>query len=812
MDTLVHDAAHALKSLLRAPRFTAVAVLTLALGVGANTAIFSVVDAVLLRPLPFPDAGRVVNLAWDGGGHLQSYLSSVKFQYWREHARSFEATATWRSFLGRVDAGGEVTGARALRVSRDFLHVLGYTPALGRDFTAAEDVPDGPRVALVSQAMWRTGFGGAADVVGRSLRLNEEPHTVIGVLPESFAFPYEDEPVGVIVPLGLTVDPDDVAEDWPTIARLREGFTGEEAQADVASLTEPFRAAYPNQVYEGDGGMALATFSELYVRDAAKALWILMGAVALVLLIACANVANLFLARAEQRRGEIALRAALGATRARIARFILTESVLVALAACALGLPLARWGVGVLMALTPTELPRMAAVGMDWRVMLFTFAAALATALVFGGAAAWPAARTRLSGVLEENARVSSHRGRGRQGLLVAQSALSMVLLVGAGLLVVTLIQLRRADAGFDPEGLVAVRLPFIPEGYETSNDLWELERRMEEQVKGSSAVASIAGASNLPLERGVNVPMSIGGRPDDFGGTVEWRAVTPAYFQTLAVAVVAGRRFEDTDVEGSPPVAIVNESFARRYFPDESPIGQRIDVGRFRELNDPSLAGPGVEIVGLVADIREVSLRSEPRRTMYVPQAQAPTRLSYLLGTMPVFIARGLSASGDVERTFTEALRAVDPALPRPEVFPMGDVVAASLARERFGATLLSMFASLALALTAFGIYGVLAYTVRRRRREIGIRMALGAGRQEVTRMVVGQGVAPVLIGLLLGVAGSAGLSRVLAAYLWGVTPTDPGTFATVAAILLGVALLASWIPAREAVGLDPVNTLHCT
>jgi predicted permease len=795
-----------------------VVVLTLAIGVGATTAVFSVVDAVLLRPLPFPDARRVVNVAWDGGGYLQSALSSVKFQYWREHARAFDATATWRSFPARLDEGEGVSVVRVLRVSHDFLRVLGFTPSLGRDFLAAEDVPGGPRVALVSQALWRTRVGGGSTgAVGGTLRLNDEPYAVIGVLPGSFAFPYEDEPlgvdgpVGVIVPLGLTVDPNDQAEDWPTIARLREGYTREEALADVASLTEPFRAAYPDHVYERDRGMTLATFNELYVGEAARALWILMGAVTSVLLIACANVANLFLARAERRRGEIALRAALGATRGRIARFVLTESVLVALAAAALGLPLATWGVGVLIALTPAELPRMAAVGIDGRVTLFTLAAALFTALVFGGAAAWPAARTRLSGALEETARGSSGRGRSRQGLLVAQSALSMVLLVGAGLLVLTLIGLRRVDAGFDPEGLVAVRLPFKPAGYETSLDLWELERRVEERVKGSPAVASIAGATNLPLERGVNVPMSIGGRSDDVGGTVEWRAVTPGYFGTLGITVAAGRRFEDGDTEGSPPVAIVNQAFARTYFPDESPIGQRIDVGRFRGgLTDPSLAGPGAEIVGVVADVREVSLRTEARRTMYVPQAQAPTRLSYLLGTMPVLIARGRPGGGSVERTLMDALRAVDPALPRPDVFPLDDVVARSLVRERFGATLLTVLATLALALTAFGIYGVLAYTVRRRRREIGIRRALGAGGPEVTRLVVVQGIAPVLVGLLLGMAASAGLSRVIAGYLWGVTPTDPTTLAAVAAILLGVALLASWIPAREAVRVDPVRTLQ--
>jgi putative ABC transport system permease protein len=811
MHALGQDLSYALRSLRRAPGFTAMVVFTLALGIGANSAIFSVVDAVLLRPLPFADAGRVVNLAWGGSGHLQA-LSSVKFQYWHDQARAFDAMATWRSLPGRIDGGGEVLAVRALAVSPDFFPVLGYVPALGRGFVAAEQAPGGPRVAIISEALRRTHFGGAADVVGRTIRLTGEPVTIVGVLPESFAFPYEDEPVEVIVPLHLTVDPKDVAENWPTIARLRQGVTRGQAQTDVALLTGSFRSAYPNQVSEQDRGMTLATFNELYVRDGLqRALWILMGSVTLVLLIACANVANLFLARAARRRGEIALRAALGATPGRLARLVLTESVLVALAAGALGLLLGSWVAGVLVALTPTDLPRMAAAGIDWRVTLFTCAAALATSVLFGAASAWPAARARLSGGLNERPRGSSGRSRLRQGLLVAQAGLSTVLLVGAGLLVVTLIGLTRVHPGFDSDGLVAVRLTSTPSGYAASQDFWELERRVMRQLEGSPAIASIAGASNLPLERGVNTPMSIGGRPD-VGGTVEWRAVTPGYFSTLGIGLVAGRAFQDTDRAGGPPVAIVNEAFARRYFPNESPIGHRIDVGRFRgRLTNASLAGPGVEIVGVVADIREVSLRAEPRRTMYAPQAQAPTALSSVLKTMPVFIARGRLAGGDVERALTDAIRAVDHGLARPQIFPVGDLLARSLARERFGATLLSVLAALALSLTALGIYGVLAYTIQQRRREIGIRMALGASGRQVTRLVMTQGIAPVLVGVLLGVLSSIGLSRVVAGFLWGVTPTDPLTLGAMVAILLGVALAASWIPAREAAAADPVASLNC-
>jgi putative ABC transport system permease protein len=805
----LQDLRYAARTLSKQPGFAAAAVLTLALGIGATTAIFSVVDGVLLRPLPFPGAERVVNVVWDGSGYLQS-LSAVKFQYWHDHARAFDAMATWRPLLARLDIGAEVSSVRGLAVSRDFLQVLGYAPALGRGFAADEDVPGGPHVAVISHAMWRTHFGSVADVAGRAIRLDGEPATVVGVLPESFAFPYEDELVEVLVPLRLTVDPNDVAENWPTIARRRTGVTREQAQADIASLNQPFRLASPNQVSEQDRGMTLATFSELYVNaNVRRALWLLMGAVTVVLLIACANVANLFLARASWRRGEIALRVALGATRGRIARLVLTESVLVALIAGALGLLIGRWVTVVLVALTPTEVPRLAAVGMDGRVMLFTFAVSLLTSVLCGVVAASPVAHARIVQVLKESARGSSGRSRLRQSLLVAQSGFSMVLLFGAGLLVATLIGLTRLDPGFESEGLVAARIPSNPPEYETAQDVWEFERRVIEQIQSTSAIASIAGASSLPLERGINTPIRIGGRPD-IAGSVEWRAVTPGYFRTLGIALMAGRVFGDIDGAGRPAVAVVNEAFARRYFPGENAVGKRFDVGRVQgEFVNPSPVGPGVEIVGIVADIREVSLRDEPRRTMYVPQAQASTHLTKVRATMPVLIVKGRLA--DVEGTLRAAIRAVDPGLPRPHVFGLGDVVARSLARERFGATLLSVLAALALVLTAFGMYGVLSYMVQQRRRELGIRMALGASGPEVARLVMVQGIAPVLVGVALGGLSSVGLSRVVAGFLWGVTPTDPATFATTAAIILGVALAASWIPARAAAGVDPVNTLKC-
>jgi putative ABC transport system permease protein len=809
MNALGQDLAFELRSLRSARGFTLIVILTLALGIGANAAIFSAVDAALLRPLPLPAANRVVNLAWHGDGHLQA-LSALKFQYWHEHARSFEAMATWRPELARIEVGGEVSSIRMLSVSRGFLQTLGYAPSIGRDFTAAEHTTGSATVALVSQPVWRTRFGGESSVVGRTIRVNGETVTLAGVLPESFVFPYEDAPVDVVVPFQPKVDPGDIAEDWPAIARLRDGVTRAQAQAEVTSLNQSFRATYPNQADPRDRGMTVATFAEIYVADGIRrALWILMGAVTLVLLIACANVGNLFLARGLRRRGEIALRAALGASRIRIIRLILAESVFVALAAGAIGLMLGKWIAGALIALTPVGLPQTATIDLDWRVTVFTFALALLTSVLFGGAAAWPVVRACQTDGLNENARGSSGSGRGRQAFLVAQSALSMVLLVGAGLLLATLLSLMHVDPGFEPHGRLGVRIPSKPSGYETSSDLWRFEQRVLERLAGSPVIESIAGASSLPLERGINTPITIAGRPD-LTGTVEWRAVTSEYFRTLAIRSRTGRTFRITDTAGSPAVAVVNEAFARRYFANQNPIGQRIEVGRFRgQLIDASLARAAFEVVGVVADIRDVSLRTEPRRTIYVSQAQAPTRLSRAGRGMPVFIAESRLPLVDVERALTEAIRAVDPALPKPELFPLDDIVVRSLARERFGAALLSVLAALALGLTVFGIYSVLAYTVQQRRREIGIRMALGARQQQVMGLVMRQGILPVVGGVILGVLGSIALSKFIAGFLWGVTATDPTTIGMVAATLTAAAVAASWVPSREAARVDPVTSL---
>lgn len=810
MESLWREVFLAVRSLTRAPSFTVAAVVTLGLGIGANSAFFSVLDGVVLRPLPFPDPGRFVHLRWDRGPGAYGALTALQYEYWRDNTHAFDAVATYHSFLGRVDAGDHVDGVTSLRVTHGFMDVLGFKPAMGRDFTAVDDVPGGSRVAMVSKHVWQNYLDGTPDVVGRALRVNEEQYTVVGVLPEDFAFPHISEPVGIMVPMGLRADPSDAGENFDVIARLREGVSLAMANDDVGRLLPPFAGQYPDQVYGDPPSIVVSDYTEAVVGDLAGALWMTMGSVFLVLLIACANVANLILARSAGRRREMALRSALGASRARIARLVLVEGVILALAAGALGLVLAQWGVR-LVPLSPAALPRMGGIGVDWRVVTFTFLTTLATGVLFGGVGAWPALRADLAETMKDGARGTSRRGLGRQGLLAVQACFSMILLVGSGLFLASLQALRHVPAGFEPDGVTAVRFPFKPQGYGTSEALWAFEREVLEELRRDGAV-SAASASNLPLVRGLNIPVTIGGRPDDYEGAVQWRAVSPGYFETLGIRTVTGRDFDAGDEAGAPPVAIVNEAFVRRYFPDTNPIGQRVEVGRFRGgYLRPELEGPGAEIVAVVVDVREVSLRAEASRTVFVPAAQAPSVLATAMGQMPTFMIRGGTGAtarfGEGE--LRSLLRRVDPGLPDADIVSLDRVVSESLAQERFASALFSSFAGLALVLTAMGIYGVLSYTVRQRRKEIGVRMALGAGSAKIMGLVGRQGMIPVAVGLAAGLAASLGLSRLLADVLWGVSPTDPVTLAAVASVLLGVALAAAWLPAREALKVDPVKSL---
>jgi predicted permease len=786
------------------------ATLTLALGIGANVALFSVVDGVILRPLPFPEPDRVVHLAWDrSGGTPRGSVPAFKYEFWRQRSRAFEALTTWRAASVRLGEGEDGPRVAVLRVPASFMDVVGVEPTLGRGLTEADDRPGSPAVVLLGHDLWVSRWGADPAVVGRTVGVDGTPHTVVGVLPAGYAFPPAPGQDGLVLPLRLNPDPLDESEDWPILARLAPGVDRNAARADLRSVSDAFVAEHPELVNANDRGMVLSTYRDLYVGDAGDVLWALMGATALVLLIACANVAALMLARGSSRKGDLAVRMALGAGRGRVVREILAESLLLAAIASIAGLGIAHFGVESLLGMYPGTLPRAASVGLNPQVVAYAAVAAGLTGVAFGLAAAVPVVRGGVAASLRESSRGGTARRTLRKVLLAAEAAVSVVLLLGAGLLVATLAEIVSVDPGFDVRGLLAAPLPAPEGGWEAAGGLRQVEARTLEELRALPGVAAAAGASTWPLRRGLNIPVGIQGRPEDFEGAVEWRSVTPGYLETLGVPLLRGRTFVDADAAGAPPVALVNEAFAERYFPGRRAVGERIEIGRYRERYvHPAFDVGGVEIVGVVGDVHETDLTAEPRRTVLVPAAQAPE----VLAGPPVLLvrARGSSVPGaDVWRGVREVLAGVAGGGGAPVVREMADVVSESVATERFNALLMGVFALVALALTAFGIYGVVSYGVRQRTREIGIRVALGARRGRVTRLVMAQGIAPVVAGLGVGVVAALALARFIESLLWRVEPTDPVTLSAVVLVLGGVAAVASWLPVREATAIDPRRAL---
>lgn len=809
MGTVLHDLRYAARSLRKSPGFTLVAVLTLALGIGANTAIFSVVDAVLLRPLPFPEPDRVAHVGWGWSGNRNIQMPPYNFAFVREHSRSFDGLATYRGMSASLETDGSgSTEVRGLRVSDDFFKVTGMQPVLGRGFLEEETAPNGSRVAVLSHEYWQNAFGGDAAVLGSAVHIDGASHTVTGVLPPGFRFPSAPEFTDLIVPLQLDIDPMDRGFNYPVLGRLRPGVTQEEAAADLQRIFEAFRQEHPEFVERGMSGAELMSFRDTVSSSVTLALWVLLGAVGFVLLIACVNVAGLLLARAAERQREITIRAALGAGRGRIVRQLLTESVLLAALAGVVGLLFAVWGIEVLLALTPTQIPRLNDAGLDVRVLGFTFALALSTGVAFGLAAAFPATRINLTRSLNQGGRSGGPglRGRGRGVLVAAEVALSVVLLAGAGLLISNLLRLSSTDPGFDSENVVTMSFPRTPEGYDSPTAVWRFTGELLERMRAMPGVTAAASASNLPLERGWNFPMSVEGRPDAGMGNAEWRAVSPEYFRTLEIATRRGREFISADTESGAPVILVNEAMARLFWDQSDPVGSRIRLGTLGgESVIPGFDDPPREIVGVVADIRETTLDQPARPTMYVPQTQTPA----MLASLPAIVIRtsGPSAIGTAVR---DAVRELDPRIPEPQIRMLEGVVGSSIAPQRFNAVLMGIFATLALLLTAVGLYGVIAYSVRQRTREFGVRLALGAQSSDVRAMVLRQGARLVIVGAAVGLFSAFALTRVLSSLISGMSATDPLTFTAVIALLLIVALLASYLPARRATRVDPMVALR--
>ncbi|HTQ56914.1 MAG TPA: ABC transporter permease [Bryobacteraceae bacterium] len=816
METFWMDLKHSLRLLRQSPGFTATAIAALALGIGANTAIFSVVNTVLLKPLSFPDSSRIVTLETKTPQGAFPGTSVPKYNTWRRQTQVLEDVSAY-------DAGGpglNVSGGdhpeqlKGIHVSYEFFHLFGAQAALGRTFTAQEDRPRGGNVAVLSHGLWQRRFGGDPAVVGKSLTLGGEPYTVIGVLAAGFTF---DPAPDVYLPFQADPNSTNQGHFFQAAARLKPGVSLSTAKAALDVAGEEFKRRFPGAM-DPKTSFTAEPMQDLMVRNVRTALFVLLGAVACVLLIACANVASLLLARATGRAREIAVRAAIGAGRGRIVRQLLTESVLLSAVGGVLGLVVGALGVRALLAVNPGNLPRIgpdgAAVTLDWRVLAFTLLLSLATGILFGLVPAMQASRVDLNVTLKES---SSRAGSGlrhnkmRGILVVAEMALAIVLLVGAGLLIRTFSALHTVAPGFDPHNVLTMDTSLTGTHFDKTAAIATMTREALDRIHAIPGVEAAAATSYLPLEGGLGLGFVIAGRPltnDTAHGGASWNYVTWRFFDVFKIPIKRGRAFTERDDASAPPVVIINEALARKYWKDADPIGQRLIIGGGM---GPDFQQPPREIIGIVGDARDGGLNNDPFPATFVPLAQVGDAYMALNNRfMPLsWVVRTkvapFSVSAPVQRAFQDAAD-----LPVAHIRSMDQIVMSSTARDRFNTLLLGIFAGVAILLASIGLYGLMAYAVEQRTLEFGIRLALGADTPMLRNMVVRQAMLLAAAGIVVGVGAAYGLTRLMKSLLFAVKPTDPAVFATVTLLFLAVAFLASYLPARRALRVDPVVALR--
>jgi putative ABC transport system permease protein len=801
METLLRDIRYGIRGLLQRPSFTAVAVITLALGIGSTTAIFSVVNAVLLRPLPVPQSERLMRIGQQFSDRLVA-AGEPKFLFWRDQSQSFEAIAAYDGRAGGNLAGGnEAEHVAGLRVSFEIFRVLRMNPALGRAFTKDEDAQGSQQVAILSDGLWRRSFGGDPGLIGRTILLNGQSLTVVGVMPPHFQFLSSADLLTPMRP-SLNGDPN---PNSTVVGRLKDGVTPAQAQAELKLIAEKYRELHPNGMGKQES-VGLEPYQDSFSSGARQLLWILLGAVGFLLLIACANVANLQLTHAAAREKEIAVRQALGASRRRIVRQLLTEGVLLALLGGTAGVLLALWGTKLLLVAVPQGLiARANEVSFDWRVLLFAFSVAIVTGLLFGLAPAFQSRRIDINTVLKESARRGgATRGRLRSALVVIEVALSLVLLVGAMLLARTFANLRSITPGFDPTNVLTFQVDLKGERYKSTSQVAAFYQAGLERIRNIPGVESVAVTNVLPLNAQFNMPMVFPDRPEAVM-VLQFRMITPEYFRVMKTALKQGREFTAADDAGGPPVVIVNEAFARRYLNNADPFAQQLIVDR-------GVGDTPRQIIGVVTDVKQYGLDQDAPPMVFVPIPQVSDKMMAVVRRFvpAYFTVRTTVAPLSLSAAVKREMAGLEPTLALSSIRPMEEVVAHSVAPQRFNMLLVGLFAGLGLLLAAVGIYGVVSYSVAQRSNEFGIRMALGAGRSDVTSLVLKHGLALALLGVTIGLAASFALTRLMASFLFGVKPTDVVSFVTVSFSLLLVALLASYIPARRATKVDPLVALR--
>jgi putative ABC transport system permease protein len=804
METLLQDLCYSLRNLRNSPVFTTVALLTLALGIGANTAIFSVVNAVLLRALPYAQPDRLVVV----GQREYASAPPANFFDWKRQNRVFEnmgAAEAWTPNLTSIDTPEQVVG---LHVTSDIFPVLGVKPLLGRTFVPAEDREGSDHELVVSYGFWQRNFSGERDVLGKTVSLNGAPYTIVGVMPKGFRFaPFWVTKAEIWSPLPLNAN-DRLRNSLRIFARLKPGVSLQQARAEMATIAANLEAQFPGS----NKDVGVISLKERVVGDIRPALLVLLGAVGFVLLISCANVAHMLLARASARQREIAVRAALGASRVRIIRQFLTESVLLAFSGGVIGVLVAVWGLRFLLASAPAELTRFGTIQIDSNVLLFALAVTIVTGLAFGLAPALQSSAINLAETLKEGARgmsESGRRGRVRSLLVASEFALAVVLLAGAGLMIRTFAALESIDPGFNPRHLLTMVVS-VAGAKDANSDRSVFYSQMLERIRALPGVTSASAINHLPLAGDIwGIPFFIEGRAEPKPGEEPhgaYRVILPQYFRTMNIAMVEGRDFSDADNDRSPKVVVVNQYMANHYWPGETAIGKRISIG---------MGGPKewFTVVGVISNVVRHEWTDPPDSEYYVPLRQSPWYLNSQSGGFASYITVVVRTATDaaMETSAVEnAVRSLDKTVTLSEIETMEDVVADTNAQPRFYLYLLAAFAGVALVLAAVGIYGVMSHSVSRRTHEMAVRMALGAQPGEVMRMVVGESMLLAVVGGIAGVAGALALMPLMKTLLYGVRASDPITFAAVAGVLGVVGLLASYVPARRATKVDPMVALR--
>jgi putative ABC transport system permease protein len=821
MDSFIRDLKHSLRMFAQSPAFTLAAVAALTLGIGANTAIFSVVNAVLLKPIAIADADRVVVFLNVSPRGRNAGASPAKFMHYRQQDQVVQDVSAFNTGVMNYTGGSFPEQLRSGRVSADFFKLTAAPVVLGRAFLPEEDRPNGPRVAVISRQFWETRFSADPNIVGKSISLGGDPHTIVGVLGD-FDF-REFGPVPQVWTL-FQFDPntDDRGHYFQAMGRLKPGVTLQQAEARLGASADDYRRKFPTDLGAQNTFGVRRVRDQIVNDDTRQSLLIYGGAVSFVLLIACANVANLLLVRATGRRREIAIRAAIGGSRGRIVRQLLTESVVLSLAGGVLGLFVGWAGIRALLSINTAGLPRVGeygtSVGLDWRVVAFTIGVSLLTGIIFGLIPALQSSKTDLTTTLKESAGRSGtgfRQNKVRSVLVVIEVALALVLLIGSALLIRTAAALGRVDPGFDTKNVLTLKMSLKGEQFAKAEAVEQLVRNGAERLRSLPGVVAASATCCVPLQGGYGLPFRIIGRPlaadaqGPFHGGGGWMTVSPGYFEVFKIPVRRGRTFNERDTGTSTPVVVINEAMAKQFWPQGDPLNDRLLIGK--GIMPAFAAETDRQVIGIVADIRSNGLDSDPQPQMFIPQAQVPDAANALnVGLTPLsWVVRTQVPPQSLSSAIQDTLRQ-STGLPVSDVQSMTEIASRSVSRQRFNMWVMTVFGGCALLLAAIGIYGLMAYSVEQRTQEIGIRLALGAPASHVRKMVVSQGMALALVGMVIGLGGAFYLARLIASFLFGVTAKDPVVFAGVPLLLTAVAFLSVWIPARRASKVDPLIALR--